>query len=113
MDLETELVDLNIINSRKEIDIEFWNTIKDIFLRDAPKTMALLQQSFIEEDFQALYEFGHKLKGMAANVGAVVLQDIFSQIEIKGKTSELSGVEDLLEQMAKKYDLTIKIFGEL
>ena len=57
-----------------------------------------------------VFQMGHLLKGMAGNLGAVKLEESAAQIEIAGKSKDLSSIDFLIRSARQAYDETKEEF---
>ncbi len=56
-----------------------------------------------EGDAQGLVQVAHKLRGASANVGAVVLAEICSELEAQGRAGRLEGTAGLVERFDAEF----------
>jgi PAS domain S-box-containing protein len=56
-----------------------------------------------EGDAQGLVQVAHKLRGASANVGAVVLAEICSELEVQGRGGRLEGTAGLVERFDAEF----------
>lgn len=59
---------------------------------------------FDKGDAPSVQREAHKLKGAAANVGALALQGAENQIEISGEAGDLAKASTLSEQLDKQFE---------
>ena len=60
-----------------------------VFLDDAPRQIAALEEAAVEPDFEALREHAHSLKSASANLGALQLSAAAKRVELGARTGTL------------------------
>jgi two-component system sensor histidine kinase RpfC len=105
-DISDETFDPGKLRELEELsgDIRFIDEIVKMFEQDGMRLLEQMDQAYREEQFQALRESAHALKGSAANLGATRLFDLSKCInELKiSEYAELSG--PLLSQAREEFD---------
>lgn len=76
----------------------------DIFIREAPEKLTFLQKALGSQNFKALEQNAHALKGNAGNLGAKRLQKISYEIEKRGRNQSLEDVEFLIKQLCQEFE---------
>jgi two-component system sensor histidine kinase/response regulator len=95
---------------------ELATKIFKVFLKDVPQKYTALKEAIEEDNAVLVQRLAHTLNGASANIGALALQDIASQIELAAKSGDLNKASFLIPkideqfQMLKKIDLK-DIFG--
>ncbi len=74
-------IDLAHLNDIAGDDPEFIQELLDVFLTDAERLLALIQEAHAQGNAQELKQYGHQLKGSSANVGAEALRELASGLE--------------------------------
>ena len=87
--------------------------IINIFIDEYPERMETLRKNIDEKDFDQLKFNAHSLKGVVANFVAPEVQELARQIEIKGGSKDMTGMETLYEQLHEKADIVIEELKEL
>ena len=90
-------------------DEELANEILGEFLKDIPNKLIALQEALDKVDAPALQRQAHSLKGSSANVGALALQKVVSQIEIAGESENLDKVGSLIFELNKQFEMLKKL----
>lgn len=103
-DPTTELFDKDVLLQRTMYDETFAREIVNLFLEDAPRQIAVLQEALTKGDAVLLQRQAHRLKGTAANVGAMTLHNAMLQIEAAGAESDLSRARELLSTIEVLYE---------
>jgi signal transduction histidine kinase/DNA-binding response OmpR family regulator/HPt (histidine-containing phosphotransfer) domain-containing protein len=60
-----------------------------VFLDDAPRQIAALEEAAVQPDFEALREHAHSLKSASANLGAMQLSAAAKRVELGARTGTL------------------------
>ncbi len=90
-------------------DEELANEIISDFLEDVPNKLIALQEAIDKVDAPSLQRQAHTLKGASANVGALALQEIASQIEIAGESANLDMASSLIPELDKQFEMLKKL----
>ena len=80
-----------------------------IFVDTSPAKMEKLNQSIVERNFKQVAKVAHSLKGSVAELGAIELHELFSQLELEAKKQHLEKVEQLHIEIVTHYQLFISI----
>jgi len=116
--LLTDILDMELIQSRSQLDFEFFKMLMGVFFEDAPPLIIEIQQVWNSGKSEVLINAGHKLKGMCANIGAEALKNLAEKVELSGNNHTLINGEHLPKQLESTYEETkehitnyIKKFG--
>jgi HPt (histidine-containing phosphotransfer) domain-containing protein len=77
--------------------------IIDQYLAQTVEGRGDLVRAIGQGDAQALERAAHKLRGASANVGAVVLAEICSELEAQGRAARLEGAAGLVERFDAEF----------
>jgi PAS domain S-box-containing protein len=77
----------------------------EIFLNDAPKRLAEMQQALTAGDVQVLHRSAHSLKSNGALFGAVQFSALCKKVEAMGREGAIDGAAALVGQIEQEYDL--------
>ena len=80
-------------------DADFETELLTMFLADADDSLQQLGAAIASEDIQATEDLAHSLRGASANVGAIALAQVASQIENLARNGEVTGTAELLGQL--------------
>ena len=83
-------------------DREFLEELVDIFLADAAQRIEELKDALQKGEAENFSRTAHKLKGSSANMGAVRLTDIASNMEGLGKSSALDDAQALMQPLQEE-----------
>ena len=75
----------------------------DLFLVDTPDRMESLNAALESKDAKALEEAAHALKSSCGNLGAMGLSVLFTEIEMKGRQSDLEGALPLVGRSVEEF----------
>ena len=96
--LDSSIIDeLFAIAGKETIDII------ELFLKDAPESIASLQTGVAETDAETIRESAHKLKSSSANVGAKALSTAASLIEINARNQTLDSAETMVGLVVSEF----------
>ena len=70
-----------------------------IYQGEASRKMSDLHTAIEESDSEGIRFAAHSLKGASANIGAVTVQKIASEIEIAGRDKQISAVTELVDRL--------------
>jgi PAS domain S-box-containing protein len=88
-----------------ENDWSFFGEVAEVFLSDYPRQLKLLRTSAQSGDAAAFRRAAHSLKGMLSNFRADGAAQMALQLEKKGQTGELVGIDPLIEKLAEDIKL--------
>lgn len=97
---------MKLIQSRSQLDFEFFELLMGVFFEDAPPLIIEIQQVWRAGKNDEVMDTGHKLKGMCANVGAKALRSLAEKVELSGSNHTLIPEEYLLEELETIYQET-------
>ena len=107
---EDDLLDYNAIERLKEInekvDPEFLGKVLGMFLEQAPQLLLEIKAHQQRGEWEQLGQKAHKLKGTSLNLGAKILADVCKQVEIKGRTKDVTNIAALIDELTQIYLMT-------
>lgn len=80
--------------------------LAEIFILESPERMQSLRQAVAARDAEQIYLVTHKLKGESANFGHPRVEEYAEMLSMKGRTHDLSDVDQLFSQL----ELEVKYF---
>ncbi|SLM28310.1 putative Histidine kinase [Desulfamplus magnetovallimortis] len=95
--------------SRVSGNKKLYVTILGKFLRDFDNSVQQIQDALDISDLTLAQRLAHTLKGVAANIGALDIQESAGSVEHAIKNGELAAISSLLETLAS--DLSVAIDG--
>lgn len=75
-----------------------------MFLEDAPTTLAEIKTNTASGDSEALHRSAHSLKGMAANLGALKLQEVAFDLETASTNQDINHCSSLIPIIESEFD---------
>jgi len=87
-------------------------SIAGVFVEHAPKWMADIEDAISRRDAAALMASSHALKGSVSNFIQAGPYDSAMQLELKGRSGDLSGVEDIFEDLRRQIDALCETLSE-
>ncbi len=85
--------------SRVGGDTDLLKEIVELFLMDYPTTLEKIRSAVATRDAAALEHHAHSLKGSVSTFGAQQAFEAALELERKGRTGDLAGVDDGLGQL--------------
>ncbi len=85
-------------------DKKFFKEMLQEFLEYAPKQLEKLAQAIERGDAKVVEREAHSIKGAAGNLGAKVLADLALQLEILGRTGNLTGAKEIIRKVRTEFD---------
>ncbi len=109
-----EVFDRNTLVERLMGDEELADGVLSIFLEDAPKQIAGLKEALEKGDAPVLHRRAHTIKGAAANVSALMLQEVALRMERLGEEGDLEGAAALLPALEEALEAlgAIRVGGQ-
>ncbi len=113
---EVELIDPNALSRLTSIaehtDVGFLTQVMNMFLSQAPLSITDIIESYRAENYTAMWQSAHKLKGTCINMGAKRLGEVCRQIEIKGKNMQMNHLKEYVSELEHVYRLTVDALQE-
>jgi HPt (histidine-containing phosphotransfer) domain-containing protein len=103
------------LQERVEGDVELLREIIKLFLADSPRLIEDVRAAVAAGDAAALKRAAHTLKGAAANFGAAPVVAAALELEMMGRTGDLSGAapaRDRLEAALCALDAALAALAE-
>ena len=86
-------------------DGTFVRELVEIYLQDTPQRLTDLEQALAKEDAYSVTRAAHTIKGSSSNFGAIRLAKLAHQIELQGKSGDLSSTAAAIAVLNAEYDL--------
>ncbi len=93
---EPGVLDLERALSRLAGDEEMFGELAEIFLRESPRWMALLEKSVADEDAAGVFRAAHDLKGSTDVFCAAAAVKAAQHMEKMGREEQLAGADEAL-----------------
>jgi two-component system sensor histidine kinase/response regulator len=105
-----------VLQNRFDGDIDFFAEMLREFLAYAPKQLENLERSLDASDGRVVESEAHSLKGAAGNLGARRIAELALEMELAGRTGELStapvALENLRSELKRVQEYVDKWLGE-
>ena len=75
-----------------------------LFLTDAPKLLAQLQQGLAHQDIEVVQRAAHTLKSNSATFGASELSALCAELESQAKAGSISGAEEKVQCIGQAFN---------
>jgi len=111
--LDVEPFDLDQLRRRCLGREELVERLLASFERRFPLELAELERSFFEGDSNKLVLTAHQLKGAAANISALRLQQLLGQIESAARRDERETVAELSAQLQGEWEMFMEYRGSV
>lgn len=111
--MSEETLDVNDFMERVQGDKELFFELLDIFISDFHLKRKLLEEALVNKDEQTVEHIAHFLKGSCGNISAGQLRVIFHDLEKRGKSNDLQGLENCLSEIDQKFEELTVCIGEL
>ncbi|MDM8536959.1 response regulator [Desulfobacterales bacterium HSG17] len=108
MDTENnEIIDFKVLRLLEELQIEgepsIVASIINAFLNCSMSQLPQLQKSFSENDIKTVQQLAHSFKSSSANVGAVRLSEMSSELEMNCKKGSMENIADLISAIETEF----------
>jgi histidine phosphotransfer protein HptB len=84
-------------------DAAFVSELIDTFLDDAPSLLDSLRSTLASQDAEGFRRAAHSLKSNAATLGATALSASAKELEMVGKSGDLSGVGPRIDELQDEF----------
>ena len=83
----------------------------EAFLDDMPGQFALLEEAVAEDSAERVKRQAHKIKGAAANLGAIAVQEITEAMECAGAEGNMAALRDALPRLKQEFEILRNILN--
>jgi len=111
--MSEQALDVDDFMERVQGDQELFFELLDIFIKDYYLKRQSLQEAIANKDHVTVEHVSHFLKGSCSNISAGTLKTIFDELEKKGKSNDLQGLENYLNEIDQKFEELTVCIGEL
>ena len=102
--MNMEILDINEFLERIQNDRALFWELLDIFVEDFQQKKELLHEALRKNDAKQVRNLAHALKGSSANISAHQLYAVLLELEKMGKNNTLTGADEFLADMDKKFE---------
>ncbi len=78
-------------------------TIISLFIEDIPRQMASLADSILQKDTGTAAQLAHKIRGAAANVTGIHLQQVAATMEAAARTEDIDQLQTLMPELKTRF----------
>ncbi|PKH28514.1 ATP-binding protein [Shewanella sp. ALD9] len=82
------------------------NSIVDLYLQNAPELIKNIIEGVVDNNADQVFKSAHSLKSSSANVGAIKIQMLASQIELFARCGDLSDANHLADTLLPVFEQT-------
>ncbi|MCK4303888.1 MAG: Hpt domain-containing protein [Candidatus Eisenbacteria sp.] len=97
-------IDLSILNSMTDGDLEFIQELAETFITDTSMRLNHLRQIVADEDAEALRREAHAIKGSCGNFGATYMAKVAFQLEQFGADGKITEVRAVLNSLEAEFE---------
>ncbi len=105
-----QLLGLRELNQAGERD--FVSELIDLYCQQSPLLLGELEEAVKKAHFVAIEKLAHKFKGSSANIGAVRLYQLCTELETQAREQQLAAMGELLQAILLAYGEACKILRE-
>jgi HPt (histidine-containing phosphotransfer) domain-containing protein len=100
-----EPLDPDVLAGLRELgDAELLVELVELFVDDAQSRLPTLQDAFEKGDAETVERTAHTLKGSSGNMGALRMAEACENLQEIGRSRDLSGALELIEQLEAEFD---------
>jgi len=99
----TNSINLTILDELKVLMEDDFSFLIETYINDSDERIRALEDSISSCNSEQIREIAHSFKGSSANLGAQPLADKCFKLELMGRESSLSGVEDAFSELKAEY----------
>ena len=101
------VIDRSILQELRELqgegDPDIVSELVELFLESAPESIEMIRESLSKGDPDLLAKAAHNLKSSSAALGAFGLSQISREMEMRGRSGDLSDASDMLNRLKAEY----------
>lgn len=106
-------IDTTVIETLKEIMGDDFSVIIDTFTDDTGKLVNSLAALQKENNVEVFTRNAHSIKSSSANLGALQTSALAAELETRGKTGDISNLEDTIHKLNAEFDNACKALAEI
>ena len=103
--MSEQSLDLKEFLDRVQDDKELLLELLDIFSKDFKEKRKHLDSAVKSKDYEQLRSIAHSVKGASGNISAKAVRAICMTLEDMGKNQHLNGIEQLLVDLDKQFEI--------
>lgn len=90
--------------SLKELMLDYYETLVEIFISDTEMRIGLLRSYLLTENWQAYRQTAHSLRGSCGNIGAPALHQAATQAERAGAEADRQAALVAFEHLVQMFE---------
>ena len=108
-------IDMQAIDGLRELspDADFLRELIEIYLQDTPQRIAELQDALNKKDVPVFTRAAHTIKGSSSNFGAIKLTKLAHDLEMQGKSDNLSEAPASLANLNSEFALVAETLSKI
>lgn len=101
------VIDLSVVEELRSLstieDPDVFKEVVELFCKHTQERVALMTQSFSQQDIRKLKMDAHSLKSSSGGVGAIQLMSLCIKIEEMIDSDQVTGLKGLIEQLSREF----------
>ena len=97
-------LDPAIVQELKSVMGGDFRTLVDSFVRDSRQRLETLEEAITNGAAEEVRQTAHSFKGSSGNLGALALSNLCLELEQIGRSGELAGAREKLEEIRAAFD---------
>jgi HPt (histidine-containing phosphotransfer) domain-containing protein len=114
---DDQTIDMQAIDGLRELSPdaggEFLRELIEIYLQDTPQRIAELVDALSKKDGPAFTRAAHTIKGSSSNFGATKLTKVAHELEMQGKSDDLSASSVSCAKLSEEYALVAEALSKI
>lgn len=108
-------IDMQAIDGLRELspDADFLRELIEIYLQDTPQRIVELQDALNKKDVPVFIRAAHTIKGSSSNFGATKLTKLAHELEMQGKSDNLSESPASFAKLNSEYALVAEALSKI
>jgi len=103
MNDRVEHLDFAALAELREVMEDEFEILIETYLHDSAERVIQIKEAAQVRDAEALSRAAHSFKGSCTNVGVPVLAKLCMEAELKGKTDNLEGIDELVTAIEQAF----------
>lgn len=104
MDNSKPVFDMDHAMEITDGDVEFLKELVEMFNAEFPEKLAGISRAINENNFKALDETAHSLKGSSGNLGLTRVYELALKLEKMGKGEDISGADETFKELEEELE---------
>ena len=104
MNEKLEQLDFSALAELKEVMEDEFEILLETFLTDSAERVEQIKVAASLRDADELSRAAHSFKGSCTNIGVPILAQLCMEVELKGKNSDLEGIDTLVTSIEDTFE---------